>query len=192
MRIVQLLLLGMALMQANAAVAGSDTVSGSVDFGFVFSTSAHTYLYSTRPALDQQDVIDLQYPEGAENGRPMCCLQLTSFELASSLVSEGPVVDLRQGRTIFRYEVHHTHAPRVKRPFIGLAIVHPADAKVVPDGPQSVRIHVSGRAIDATGCLSTEGMHLFAKDKAALTAHLYFGFEYEVEPTCRPSIFELH
>ena len=129
--------------------------------------------------LDQHDRVIAQYADAF--GALRCCVRLRS----KKLLSRRDVADELHGRRVRAYAL----APptdKGAKPFVGGAVVFRGYA-----GPQE-KAMLAGNADKSLPeiCLSSEGAHLmqFADGKAK--AHLYMHFDYTVDPTCAPGLFE--
>jgi hypothetical protein len=178
------------LLATTCCVAASPS---HVYFGFVFSTPEQTYLYTAQPTIDTSDLIDIQYPESTKEGKASCCVQIKSSILSAPSTAENSVIDLIGGGTIYRYEIKSFSNSQTDSPFIGLSVIHSPRYQVsLESDGKTIGIKNQQEQVKLIGCLSGEGMHLFAKNATKLVGHLYYGFEYEVAPTCDPKLFKRH
>lgn len=154
--------------------------------GFVFHRAKKTYLYTTAPHISKLEYVYVEYPD--VNGVTRCCRRLQGSLLGTPTPEADTVVDVLGSQPVFRYLIPSTGSFVYAMPFVGIAVIG-EKAKEVPD-TKGMRLDISSiPPAVAFSCLSTEGMHLFVKVKTREVAHLYYGFDYDVKPTCSSKLF---
>jgi hypothetical protein len=156
----------------------------SAHVGFVVYGHSDASLYLAQ-ALERGDTLTVQYP--SSTGDALCCRDL-SVDGADKRESEAvTALDAKTGASLHRFDLVSGMSDV---PFIGIATVNAT--KVTQDATgDSVTVHAPSGPMRVISCLSQEGSHLFVRQDGRIVSHLYYGFDYEVEPTCPDELFEV-
>lgn len=74
------------------------------------------------------------------------------------------------------------------RAFVGSAVIG-ARGAVRSCEYNKLTVHAGGKTSVLNTCLSEEGVHLVRSTQNKTVAHLYYGLDYSVEPTCAESVY---
>jgi hypothetical protein len=179
----KLFVLLLSCMSMPYALA-SDT-GNRLGFAFVTHQPGHSYLYTTLTSIDPGQVVDMQFKGAGDEAT--CCAHLNGSALGKPQPATETVSDEEGGLPVFRYEVAQGALRGTgAKVFVGIAVVHAADESVAADA-KGWNIRIGQTTVKS--CTSAEGLHLFANHGNQAVAHMYFGLDYGVKPTCDPKLF---